>query len=307
MEEKNRVITKKKVIIIILILVIVGVVSYNIYNLYHKKARLNDFKNMLDTIDNNFQSWISPYYDEYDLVKDIDASSTSALYYNDENDWYYWNETFLVKINVDNSFDNYTEKEQYDYINEVGNYTISSIDYEVGYQCPNYNRYKRMDSIQIVDLFGIYISDDVEYNIILLTDNNKYRYSTLNNYYYKNNEEIYVGTTDIDIDSILSDDSASNNSSYSENVTDDEKNMCWHLATETVKNNLKSPSDAKFPSSYNSVDVSITKSGNVYTVNSWVESENSYGANLRKRFFVTITKEGSGDSATYTADNCIIE
>lgn len=307
MEEKNRVITKKKVIIIILILVIVGVVSYNIYNLYHKKARLNDFKNMLDTIDNNFQSWISPYYDEYDLVKDIDASSTSALYYNDENDWYYWNETFLVKINVDNSFDNYTEKEQYDYINEVGNYTISSIDYEVGYQCPSYNRYKRMDSIQIVDLFGIYISDDVEYNIILLTDNNKYRYSTLNNYYYKNNEEIYVGTTDIDIDSILSDDSASNNSSYSENVTDDEKNMCWHLATETVKNNLKSPSDAKFPSSYNSVDVSITKSGNVYTVNSWVESENSYGANLRKRFFVTITKEGSGDSATYTADNCIIE
>lgn len=318
MEEnrKYKSITKKNITIIILIVAIVAIASivfYNVYNFYKKQSMFNEFKSMITTINNNFQNCISPYFDEYDLVKSIDASSNSVIEYNNSEDWYEWNEDFEVSIYVDNSFDAYSEKEQCEYIKGVGSRAIHAFQYGVWDQYPKYGRYKNMDPLQLYDLFGKFITQKADYTIMILTDNNTYEYSSLDDYFYKNNEEIYVGTYDGDIDSILSNSNdynsleEFNDSSSSENITDDEKNICWHLATETVKSNLKSPSDANFPPSYNSGEVSITKSGNIYTVNSWVESENSYGANLRKRFFVTITKEGSGDSATYTADNCIIE
>lgn len=90
-------------------------------------------------------------------------------------------------------------------------------------------------------------------------------------------------------------------------VSDDEKGTCWALAKDVVKQNLKSPSSAKFPFSYVSEGVSITKSGNTYTVQAWVDAENSFGANLRSNFTVTMEKRGSGKNTKFTSKSCIID
>jgi len=91
-------------------------------------------------------------------------------------------------------------------------------------------------------------------------------------------------------------------------VTDDEElGTCWALAKDVVKSNLKSPSSAKFPFSYGSDGVSITKSGNVYTVRAWVDADNSFGANIRSNFTVTMEKSGYGKNTKFVSKSCVID
>lgn len=78
------------------------------------------------------------------------------------------------------------------------------------------------------------------------------------------------------------------NESQKSKISDDIKAICWVLATNEVKENLKAPSTAEFPSTYNSQGVEITCDGIDYYVSSYVDSENSFGANLRTNFVVTI-------------------
>lgn len=85
----------------------------------------------------------------------------------------------------------------------------------------------------------------------------------------------------------------------STDVSKEEKIVCWTLATDAVENKLKSPRSAKFAFSAISDGVTITKSDNTYTVISYVDAENSYGASIRTNFIVTLEKDGYGDKATF--------
>ena len=85
-------------------------------------------------------------------------------------------------------------------------------------------------------------------------------------------------------------------------VTDDSvKNICWSLAQDTVKANLKSPSTAKFPFSYGSDKVLIKENGKgMYEVTSRVTSENSFGAKVTTVFIVKI----KDDNGTFKVQSC---
>lgn len=101
-----------------------------------------------------------------------------------------------------------------------------------------------------------------------------------------------------------------NNTSSKSNgtvVTDDELGTCWALAKDVVKSNLKSLYSAKFPFSYRSDWVLITKSGNTYIVKAWVDADNSFGANIRSDFTVTMEKSGTGKNAKFTSKSCVID
>lgn len=132
------------------------------------------------------------------------------------------------------------------------------------------------------------------------TDKNKYAYEYAVDYdeVLINDDYVYMES-----DGSYTPSSSSSNTSKGTTITDDELGTCWALAEDIVKSHLKSPSSAKFPFSYADEDVSITKSGDIYTVKSWVDSENSLGATLRSNFTVTITKSGS----KFTAESCIID
>lgn len=75
-------------------------------------------------------------------------------------------------------------------------------------------------------------------------------------------------------------------------ISDEEKGFAWAVAEREVKDRLKAPSKAKFPFSYGSDGVNISKSGDTYTVKAWVDAENSYGAKLRSNFTVQFTRSG---------------
>lgn len=89
-------------------------------------------------------------------------------------------------------------------------------------------------------------------------------------------------------------------------IDDNAQSACWVLAKKAVKSQLNSPDSAKFSSTYSNSDVSITNSGNTYTVVSWVKAENGYGATVTSNFFVTMTKSGAGSDTHYTLDSCSI-
>jgi len=74
---------------------------------------------------------------------------------------------------------------------------------------------------------------------------------------------------------------------------DDGKIMAWTVAKDAVTQNLKSPSTAKFPFSSVSEGVTITEDGvDRWTVSSWVDAQNGFGAMIRQNFTVDIIKDG---------------
>lgn len=66
------------------------------------------------------------------------------------------------------------------------------------------------------------------------------------------------------------------------------------MTEDTVKNNLKSPSSAKFPPFS---EATIKDNGdNDYTINSYVDAQNSFGASLRTNSIVEIKVDDTYDS-----------
>lgn len=102
-----------------------------------------------------------------------------------------------------------------------------------------------------------------------------------------------------------SSESTPNSSSVSsDGISKDDKAMCWTLAIDTVKDNLKSPSSAKFPSTFISKGVSFDKEGDTYYVAGWVDADNSFDANIRSGFLVKLEKNGEED---FEVISCSIE
>ena len=123
-------------------------------------------------------------------------------------------------------------------------------------------------------------------------------YTSSSNSIYKNGKTIYD-----DYDKSTASSGTSKSDNYITVTNDSELATCWALAEKVVKSNLKSPSSAKFPFSYGSDGVKIVKSGSEYIVTAWVEADNSFGANIRSAFVVTITKEGT----KFISTGCIID
>lgn len=89
-------------------------------------------------------------------------------------------------------------------------------------------------------------------------------------------------------------------------IDDKAQSACWALAKKAVKSQLNSPDSAQFSSTYSNSDVSITNSGNTYTVISWVQAENGYGSSVTNNFFVTMSMSGTGSDVHYTVESCSI-
>lgn len=72
-------------------------------------------------------------------------------------------------------------------------------------------------------------------------------------------------------------------------------------ATYEVKKKLKSPSTAKFCESY---EAEINRNGNTWSVEGWVDAQNSFGATLRNDFVVKITYKSKD---TYIVEYCVVK
>lgn len=91
-------------------------------------------------------------------------------------------------------------------------------------------------------------------------------------------------------------DSCSNNhhSTLSNNVNA----TCYYYSQRLVKDKLKSPKSAEFPSYSNDF---VTRSGNTITVSAYVDADNSFGTHVRVKYIATITlKDNEPVSGTAT-------
>lgn len=85
-------------------------------------------------------------------------------------------------------------------------------------------------------------------------------------------------------------------------VTDDDTlGEVWAMAQSFVKDQLKSPKSADFPT-YGDSNVNITSSGDYYKVTGYVDAENGFGAEIRSTFLLVLKKTGS----KYTLKECNI-
>jgi len=70
--------------------------------------------------------------------------------------------------------------------------------------------------------------------------------------------------------------------------TQDNSGLAYYMSEGFVKEKIKSPSTAKFPSGSDKEVSVIKKDNNQYMIRSYVDSQNSFGATLRTNFIVTI-------------------
>lgn len=66
----------------------------------------------------------------------------------------------------------------------------------------------------------------------------------------------------------------------------------WIVTEKFVKRRLKSPSTAEFPSM---TDADITQTGKKFEISSYVDAQNSFGAQIRKDFNITVEYAGGGN------------
>lgn len=76
--------------------------------------------------------------------------------------------------------------------------------------------------------------------------------------------------------------------------TTDNKTMAYVMMQNFVKENLKSPGSAKFEW-ITEPDCKITKNEFDYTISSWVDSQNAFGATVRTRF-IGIVRQTNKDN-----------
>lgn len=81
------------------------------------------------------------------------------------------------------------------------------------------------------------------------------------------------------------------------NTADD----AWSAAKDVVSSKLKAPSTAQFS---DRSKATITRDGTTWTVSSWVDAQNSFGATIRNDFTVVIVYSGHG---SYTVKICDIQ
>lgn len=69
--------------------------------------------------------------------------------------------------------------------------------------------------------------------------------------------------------------------------------LAYNYAIMFVKEQLKSPASAKFPDSRLKKSHTTALGGGKYRINSWVDSQNSFGAMIRTKFSCTIIIDGT--------------
>lgn len=81
---------------------------------------------------------------------------------------------------------------------------------------------------------------------------------------------------------------------------EDYKGTAYNLARSAIRAQLKSPSTAVFPSSYDQ-GVVILRQNDSFVVSSYVDSQNSFGATLRKRWVANVKGDNHKNMVVTTA------
>ena len=81
---------------------------------------------------------------------------------------------------------------------------------------------------------------------------------------------------------------------HTDQVADSDKLLAYNLAADFVKEALQEPATAEFPNTKEKLKQVKHIGNNSYQINSWVDSQDTYGATTRRKFSCVLKKEDSG-------------
>lgn len=99
----------------------------------------------------------------------------------------------------------------------------------------------------------------------------------------KNMKSVSSSSSTTEIDSTENDDNT-------DTLSEDDKMLAYTYAQNYVKDQLKSPSSAKFPTYEDSF---VTMTGDTVRVSAYVDADNSFGANIRTNFTVKMDEDNN--------------
>lgn len=112
----------------------------------------------------------------------------------------------------------------------------------------------------------------------------------------KNEKAVAIMTAIIGIAILFAFASTSDSGSSEPREPGSQKLLAYNLAADCVKSRLKSPSSAKFASSFSKKEHVTHLGDDRYKVQSYVDSQNGFGAMIRSHWTVTIKLYGSSSS-----------
>ena len=152
------------------------------------------------------------------------------------------------------------------------------------------------ETICITFTVGSMVKINTSSGRLYIIENGFENYDTLkideNMVYHKKHGD-YAVSNNIQNSSSSSSSSSKTNTTTSYRAVTDEDILfeVWYVATEFVKDELKSPKSAEFPRC-NDSSVKITFAGNSYMVTGYVDADNSFGAKIRTPFVLVLEKNG---------------
>lgn len=190
-EKKKKIILSCIIIAVVLIVIIVAAAPS-----ISKAKKRKDFENMLNRVNDVVSPLIPAHFEDEELVKSVDCSIDSSFEFDNKNDWYDWQEVYTTRFYVDDSFDSLSNHEQYEIIDRLGRKAETTIYDEIEKAFPDHASYIKIYYLQD-EAYGKYVTYNRQNEAYIITSKSKYEYAeNLNNYYIKDNREIYVREED---------------------------------------------------------------------------------------------------------------
>ena len=273
----------KKSFKVIIILVILGVIIF----VGFKWLKILTFETMINKASKELSEVIVQKSEQADYAQKADCSFASDISHLTSKGWREWTENITVTLWAEDSFDLLSDENQYNFLEQMKDETLSVREEFLNSFYPNYLHYYEK-WYYLDDIYKDTVFTRRDLSVVLYTSSNTYESSTLKNSYKKNSKEIFLDDFDWN-------DAFSNVSVSSETVSNNSRHTnseAWSCAKNIVKSNLKSPSTASFCSF---PQAKVTHLGNgEYMVSGWVDAQNSFGAKIRENFVVTYTATPKG-------------
>lgn len=187
---------KKKILQSGIMIAVVIIIAAAVVPLIFKAKKRKNFEAMLTQMNDIVSPLIPSHFEDEELVKKVDCSIESSFDFNNNYNWYDWRELYTTYFYVEDSFDLLDEHKQYEIIDRLGKKAETTIYDEIEKAFPDYALYIKQYYLQD-EVYGKYVSYDRKSKVYIITSNSKYESTeTLDNYFIKDDQEIYVREED---------------------------------------------------------------------------------------------------------------
>ena len=179
------------IIIILAVCCISPLLFFGIRNGYHKHV----FIKMLEESKYVVEEKLPPLLEEEEWVDSVSCKFSADVERVSWSSYYHWTEYCEAIIYVDDEIDQWSDKEQYEFIDDLGDEVGWHIQCIMEEEYPYYWDYNEIYGI-LRDIYGQCVFRQPEQDVIFKTSKNTYRYLDIDDYYERNGEGIDVSTPD---------------------------------------------------------------------------------------------------------------